>query len=318
MSAMQMLKKSVLLFSDALCALPEKAAASLAAGAGLAAWHAWRSERRRLENCIDRVYFRLNRRPPAKVDLIVKQAFVHFSLVVCELLRFPLLTAEHLAAKVDLTELENLDAAIRKGRGAILALPHIGNWEVLGAAIAHAGYPINSFFLSQKEDELGGLLDHFRSYSGIILHDRDRGGVKALKALKAGELLGMIADQDGANNGVYTDFLGHWVSMPAGPANWSLKTGAALVPLYSLRQGHSFSYRAEFLQALPDEPGKNYQEQVIARTQKLVNWMENLILSNPHQYLWFYDRFKPRHEAWLAAEKKRGGQMWHGTARYGA
>ncbi|HNX75377.1 MAG TPA: lysophospholipid acyltransferase family protein [Candidatus Rifleibacterium sp.] len=317
MSAMQMLKKSVLLLSKAFCHLPERPAAALASGAGVAAWLTARSERLRIEDCLDRVYFRLKRRPPAPIPFIVKQGFIHFALVACELLRFPQLSKEKLATLVTFNNIAALDEVVKQGRGGILALPHIGNWELLGAAIAHAGYSLNSFFLSQKEDEIGGLLDHFRSYSAIKLHDRDRGGVKALKALRAGELLGMIADQDGANNGVYLDFLGHWVSMPAGPANWSLKTGAALMPLFSLRQGHTFNYQAHFLAPVADEERGTYQERVIARTLRLTRWMENLILAHPHQYLWFYDRFKPRHEAWVTAEKTRNGQMWHGEPRYG-
>lgn len=318
MPALQMLKRAVLIFSKVLCKLPEKAAGALAVSTGLAAWQVWQGERQRLEDCIDRVYYRLKRQPPANVKIIVKKAFVHFSLVGCELLRYPQLTSAQLADKITFNHRENLDAAVSKGRGVIMALPHIGNWEILGAAIANAGYKLNSFFLSQKEDEIGGLLDHFRSYSGIILHDRDRGGIKALKALRAGELLGMIADQDGANNGVYMDFLGHWVSMPAGPANWSLKTGAAFVPLYSLRQGNSFSFQASFLPAMVDDETGTYNEKVIARTVKMARWMEELILAHPHQYLWFYDRFKPRHEAWITAEKEKSGQMWHGTPRYGS
>jgi KDO2-lipid IV(A) lauroyltransferase len=317
MSAMQILKKSALMFSRTFCTLPEKAAASLAVSSGLAAWITWKSERHRIENCLDRVYFRLNRRPPASIDKIVRQCFIHFSLVICELLRFPLLNQAQLDRRVPLGSREGLDAAVKEGRGVILALPHIGNWEILGASLAHSGYRINSFFLSQKEDELGGLLDHFRSYSGIILHDRDRGGVKALKGLRSGELLGMIADQDGANNGVYMDFLGHWVSMPAGPANWSLKTGAPLVPLYALRQNCSFYYQTCFLPAMPEEQQQTHHEKVIARTVRLARWMENIILTHPQQYLWFYDRFKPRHEAWITSEKLRNGQMWHQQPRYG-
>ena len=318
MPPLKLIRQAALGLSGVVCRLPEKAAATLAVTMGLALWYSWRSERIRLEDCIDRVYFRMNRQPPADIPSIVKRAFIHFALVSCELLRFPLLSADQLADKVHFRQRENIDRALAAGKGIILALPHIGNWEILGAAIAHAGYPLNSFYLSQKEDELGGLLDHFRSYSGIILHDRDRGGVKALKALRSGGILGMIADQDGANNGVYLDFLGHWVSMPAGPANWSLKTGAALMPLFSLRKGVTMSYEASFLPAFADIETGSYNERVISRTLKMVRWMEELILANPHQYLWFYDRFKPRHEAWITAEKRKNGQMCHGMPRYGS
>lgn len=317
MPSLKLLKQAVLGFSRVLCQLPETPGRALAVGIGLASWHAWRSERRRLEDCVNRVYFRLNRPLPAPVHDIVRQAFVHYALVGYELLIFPRLTAAELAQKVTLHNTENISAALEKGRGVIMTLPHIGNWELLGAALAHAGYPLHSFFLAQKEDELGGLLDHFRGYSGITLYDRDRGGIKALKALRHGNILGMIADQDGANNGVYMNFLGHWISMPAGPANWSLKTGATLMPLYALRQGNSAHYDGYMLPAIESRETGTHSQQVIARTLRLSRWMEELILRHPQQYLWFYDRFKPRHEAWITAEKNKSGQMWHGKPRYG-
>ena len=318
MSGLEQLKKCVIGCSHLLCNLPEKPGRVLAAALGLVAWQAWRSERTRIENCIDRIYFRMHRQPPDTVKNIVRKAFVHFSLVTYELLRFPTLNQALLEQRVTLSGREIIDQELNRGKGVILALPHIGNWEILGAAIARAGYPLNSFYLAQKADEIGGLLDHFRNYSGIILHDRDRGGVKALKALRNGGILGMIADQDGARNGVYMDFLGHWVSMPAGPANWSLKTGAALLPLYSLRCGHSAQYQAGFLKPVSEDSGADYNARVISRTVALARWMEEIILQHPDQYLWFYDRFKPRHEGWLAAEKKKSGQMFHGEPRYGS
>jgi KDO2-lipid IV(A) lauroyltransferase len=282
------------------------------------AWLLWRSERLRIINTIDRVYNRLQIAPPANLNLIVKRVFLHFALNIFEIMRFPVISSAELERKVIFHDIENLDQALNKGRGVIFALPHIGNWEILGAAIAKKGYKLNSFYLAQKTDELGSLLDHFRSFSGILLHDRDRGGIKALKALKKGEILGMIADQDGANQGVYLDFLGHFVSVPAGPANWSLKTGAVLVPLYSLRRGLSNTFDAWFLPGFTPEEAKNHQQKVVKRTLKLCNWMQQLIMENPHQYLWFYDRFKPRHHKWLANVKKKQGEMYHGEPHYGS
>ena len=107
--------------------------------------------------------------------------------------------------------------------------------------------------MAQKDGGIGEILDHFRTYSKIVLHDRDRGGVAALRALKKNEILGMIADQDGNKNGIYTDFLRHWVSVPAGPANWSLKTGADLLPLYSFAQKCPLTTMKLFLKPFEEE-----------------------------------------------------------------
>jgi len=296
---------------------PEGSARVFAAGAGLLASRIWRRERNRLAETIDRVYHKLGKSFPIPLEKMIDHVFIHFSLNLLEIMNYPKLSKSDFAARFEFEGMNHLHEALAKGKGVILAVPHIGNWEMLGAAIAARGFPLHSFYLSQKEDVFGVVLDYFRSYSGIILHDRDRAAVGGLRALKNGEILGMISDQDGGNQGVYTDFLGHWVSMPAGPANWSLKTGAVVIPLYSLRIGRSARFISRFLPPLPDEPSASRDEMLVSRTLRLIRWMEEIILAHPDQYLWFYDRFKPRHEKYIAKLKASGYRMRHGEACYG-
>lgn len=311
-----LLSRLVDVVSKVACRVPECVGRPAAVAIGWAAARAWTGERARLRGTIDRVYNRVHRPIPRPVDKIIDRMFAHFALNIYELLRYPVLTTDDLVESFDLQGMGHFETALARKRGVILAVPHLGNWELLGAAIAHRGYPLHSFYLAQKEDEVGGLLDQFRVYSRIMLHDRDRGGVSALKALKKGEILGMIADQDGGNLGVYMDFLGHWVSMPAGIANWSLKTGASVVPLFSLRHGLSRRYTGWFQPALAEPPGIDHTEKSIARTVDIAKWFESVILEHPEQYLWFYDRFKPRHEAYTARMKSAGVAMRRGGTAY--
>ncbi|MCK9456555.1 MAG: lysophospholipid acyltransferase family protein [Candidatus Riflebacteria bacterium] len=313
-----MIRRTIFSASNLLCRLPEKYAAIFAASVGLAAYNLTITERNKIFDKIDRIYNRANTDLPMPLEQIVKRVYINFAMVLVELLRYPILTSEDLNKKFTFTGLENLNNSLSKNKGVILALPHLGNWEYLGAAIVNKGYKLNSFYLAQKDGGIGEILDHFRTYSKIVLHDRDRGGMAALRALKKNEILGMIADQDGNKNGIYTDFLRHWVSVPAGPANWSLKTGADLLPLYSLRKKMSFNYDAFFLKPFEEEKDAPLPEMAMSRTVKMCNWMEDLILRHPHQYLWFYDRFKARHEAWTTSELNSKEQMCHGTARYTA
>lgn len=302
--------------SSVACRIPEYVGRPTAVAIGWAAARAWRGERARLRETIGRVYHRVHRPLPRPVDWIIDRLFAHFALNIYELLRYPVLASGDLIKTFRFHGLEHLEAALARKRGVILAVPHLGNWELLGAALAHRGYPLHSFYLAQKEDEVGGLLDRFRVHSRIVLHDRDRGAVSALKALKKGEILGMIADQDGGNLGIYMDFLGHWVSMPAGIANWSLKTGAAVVPLFSLRQGLTSLYSGRFCPALAEPPGADHTEKSVARTVDIARWFESVILEHPEQYLWFYDRFKPRHEGYTARMKSAGIPMRRGGTAY--
>lgn len=311
-----MIFRLVTALSRVACVMPEPVVRMVAVGLGWATAQAWRTERMRQTEVIERVYHRAGRPIPKPVPAIIDRCFAHFALNLAEMLRYPLVSEDWFLDRWKFHDEAYLQEALAVGKGVILSVPHLGSWEFLGAAIAHRGYPMHSVYLEQKEGSLGAALDHFRHYSRIILHDRDRGGMGALKALKKGEILGMIPDQDGGNHGVYVDFLGHWVSMPAGPANWSLKTGSALVPLYSLRRGLSPTFDAWFFPALPAATGDTHEERVIKRTRDLMSFMEKLILDHPEQYLWQYDRFRPRHHEYVAALKLEGARMRGGEAYY--
>jgi KDO2-lipid IV(A) lauroyltransferase len=312
-----MLKQAFLKLSDLACTLPEHVGRSCAGAIGLLAAKAAGTQKKQLIETIDRVYHRFGKTPPRPMEQIVDQLYVHFALNAYEMLRAPIYSSPMLEKTFEFEGWEHVDEALQRKKGLILVVPHIGNWELLGAAIAFRGYKLHSFYMAQKENDLGALLDHLRGHFRIRLHDRDRAGIGGLKALKSGEVLGMIADQDGGNLAIYGDFLRHWVSIPAGPANWSLKTGAPIIPLYSLRIGRTARYRAKFFPPLPEEHGSDHEERMIQRTRRILDWMEPIILEHPHQYLWFYDRFRPRHEGHIARLKKAGLVMRHGEMVYG-
>jgi KDO2-lipid IV(A) lauroyltransferase len=312
-----MINSAIRQFSAMTCHLPEATGRRWALAWGMLLSKVWLSERRFLAETIDRVYFRMNRPLPRPVSEIIDRMFMHFALCLFEILRFPKLSPEHLDSVFSFKDFDLVDRAVKAGKGVILTLPHIGNWELLGSAIAYRGYRLHSFFMAQKEDDFGSLLDYFRGFTHITLHDRDRGGLGALKALKKGELLGMIADQDGGNQAIYCSFLGHFVSFPAGPANWSLKTGAAVIPLFALRRGLSRHYSARFLPPLGEVSGKTHEERVLQRATQQIRWMEELILAHPEQYLWFYNRFKPRHEGYISRMKQAGMKMVNPGLTYG-
>ncbi|HNV68439.1 MAG TPA: lysophospholipid acyltransferase family protein [Candidatus Ozemobacteraceae bacterium] len=312
-----MIHRLGLTLSRLACHLPDTVGRRLAVGLGWTAAALLLHERRNLQETIDRVYTRVGRPLPMPLSEIVNRVFPHFALNLYEILRYPLVTRDLLVRRFHVHGREHFETALQRGKGVILVVPHLGNWETLGEYLAHYGYPLHSFYLAQKEDHLGSLLDHFRTYSRIVLHDRDRGLVSALRTLKRGEVLGMISDQDGGNYGVYLDFLGHWVSLPAGPANWSLRTGASVVRLYCLRRGLSADFDAWFLPALPAVEGTDHEACVQVRTKHMADWMQEIILRYPHQYLWFYHRFKPRHEAQMSRLKQSGHRMRTGMTAYG-
>jgi len=314
-----LLKRTAKLLSKIVSLLPESFVRMLAESFGLLLWLFWVKERLRLKREIDRIYFRMRQKPPMPVDLIVKRTFIHFAYVFFDFLRIPAYSFNDFKSKFSIEGLkEILDEHVNNGKGLIFVLPHIGNWELLGAFLAHGGYPLNSFYMAQKEDLIGELIEYFRSFTKIRLHDRDRGLAGAYRALLKGGFLAMIADQDGSDAGVYMDFLGHWVSVPPGPANWSIKAKVPIYLIYSLRKPGTFTYEGKIFKLdYEDLEGLSHQEAVIKVTQIMAQKMERIILEYPDNYLWFYDRFKPRHEAKIAKYRQERGQMTEGVPQYG-
>jgi KDO2-lipid IV(A) lauroyltransferase len=311
------LRWAIVLLAKVSCFVPETIGRVCVGFIGLAL-HLISLRRSHLFASIDRVYYRAEKKSPQPLFIIIKRLFLHFALTGYELLRLPLYDKAFIEEIFIFEGWEHVETALKKNKGLILVVPHIGNWELLGAAITLKGYKLHSFVVGdQKKSILGETLNYLREYSQVTLHDRDRESIGALRALKAGAILAMIAYQDGGAHGIYCDFLNHWVSIPAGPANWSLKIDTPIINAHCLRIGNSRRFRAVFSEPLPVEAGQTHEMRMLSRTKKILTWMETVILQNPHQYLWFYDRFRPRHEAHIAKLKQSGGQMLHGEMRCG-
>lgn len=225
-----------------------------------------------------------------------RDIFYSHLLIISEVIRLADMTPHEVDSLVKIRCDKNLQMVLKRGKGALLVIPHFGNWEVLGAALAVKGYDIHSFYMDQSLKKLEAYLNRIRLFFGIKLIDRDdiRG---AARALKKNALLGVIADQDGGPNGVYLRFMGRPVSAPRGAAALARMTGAGIVPTHIIRKPDN-SFEIVFGKELNTDilyklnrNKKLFEEQI---TRKIYEYYESLIVSCPEQWLWFYNRFKKR------------------------
>jgi KDO2-lipid IV(A) lauroyltransferase len=122
---------------------------------------------------------------------------------------------------------------IAAGRGAIVALPHAGNWDAAGAWVAANGWPITTVAERLKpEGVYEKFLDFRRSLGMEIIPTRggERPAFDILEErLRQSTIVPLLADRDLTAKGIEVDFFGGRTKMPAGPAALALRTGA---PLY--------------------------------------------------------------------------------------
>src|SRR5438132_10466602 len=75
------------------------------------------------------------------LDRAVRASFESYGRYWVESLRTPHLTPQELDSRMSWHGVGHLEDAVTGGKGAIIALPHLGGWDQGGAWLCHVGYP---------------------------------------------------------------------------------------------------------------------------------------------------------------------------------
>jgi lauroyl/myristoyl acyltransferase len=172
--------------------------------------------------------------PDADFDDLVRAALRSYARYWLEAFRLPALSRDEILRSFRLENEELLAADIASGRGAVVALPHAGNWDLAGAWVAAKGWPITTVAERLKPERLYERFLAFRRGLGMEILPLTGGARPVLDVLderiRAGGVVPLLADRDLSARGVEVDFFGGRTRMPPGPALLALRTGA---PLYT-------------------------------------------------------------------------------------
>ncbi|MFH1227066.1 MAG: lysophospholipid acyltransferase family protein [Planctomycetota bacterium] len=186
-----------------------------------------------------------------------------------------------------------LKEAINSGRGTILVSGHLGNWEMGIAALALAGYPINCVVFKQINPYLDNLINRYRTGCGIkIMYSR--GAInRCVEALNKREIVLMLIDQTGRDEGVMADFFGRQAPAMWGPANLMIKTSASIIPFACVsRRPGELDYLITFLPKIEYKQTGDKNRDIQCITQLYIKGIELLIRKYPEQWIWFHRRWK--------------------------
>lgn len=212
---------------------------------------------------------------------------------LAELMRFPRMSRTDILNLVEFKGREHFDRALKEGRGAMLITAHFGNWELYGAAIASAGYPLSMVVYPQHNLRVDGRLNQLRRSKGSeIIYKRDAAR-EIFRALRQNRFVAVLIDQDAGADGIFCDFLGHPASTPRGPALLAYKTGAPLIPGAIVRQagGRHIGYVHGLV--YPDT-SKPADVELIRITSQLNRIISGYVLEHPDHWYWVHRRWKTR------------------------
>ncbi len=182
---------------------------------------------------------------------------------------------------------ECVEQARAQGRGVLYLTPHLGCFEV-SAQIAASWGPITVLYREPRKAWLAELVQA-RQRDNLRIAPATMAGMRPLlRALRAGEAVGMLPDQaPSAGEGVWAPFFGRPAYTMTLPARLVQLTGARIVLAFAERLPRGAGYHLHLRaldEVLPDEP--------TAAAARINRAIEELIEMHPSQYLWGYNRYK--------------------------
>jgi len=191
--------------------------------------------------------------------------------------------------------IEYLQEALNKGKGVSVITPHLGNWELMAHFASIAGFPVNVIAKKLYDPRLDNLVLSLRNNYGIktIFRDETSTGKKILKALKRGEILGMLIDQDTKVEGVYVRFFNQLCYTPSGAANLALRTGAQVL-FCTISRNTNRKHSIRFYPPLRTVRTLDKQNDIVTNTQIYSHLIEASIRKYPDQWVWMHQRWKTK------------------------
>jgi KDO2-lipid IV(A) lauroyltransferase len=249
---------------------------------GVVLSRAMAGRRRMLERHLRRVHG--GGLPEAELQRQVRQAFRSYARYWMESFRLPGTTPGELDDGMSWEGVGHLDTVLADGKGAIIALPHLGGWDFGGAWFCALGYKVTVVAERVDPPELFDWFIEMRNDLGMtVVPLGPEAGTAVLRALKHGDVVGLISDRDILGTGVEVEFFGERTTLPSGPATLALRTGAPILPAaiyFRGRRGHHGVMRPP----IPVERTGRLRDDVARVTQLLARELEELIRIAPDQW----------------------------------
>jgi KDO2-lipid IV(A) lauroyltransferase len=235
---------------------------------------------------VERNLERVHQHPmsPGERTRAVAGTFDSYGRYFYELFRLPGATPEWLDANTEEHGFHHIRDALTLGRGVVLALPHLGNWDFAGAWLAAQDVTVSVVAEPVEPPELFDWFVRTRRELGMrVIPLSGHAGSDVLAALRDNHAVCLLCDRDLTGDGVPVEFFGERTTMPGGPALTALRSGAPLIPVgcYFLPRGRQ---RLEIGPPLPTERTAGIRVDVARVTQALAHRFEALIREAPEHW----------------------------------
>ncbi|MBW3593502.1 MAG: phosphatidylinositol mannoside acyltransferase, partial [Actinobacteria bacterium] len=125
---------------------------------------------------------------------------------------------------------ENIEAVRARGKGAIVVVGHLGNWDAGGAWIGATGRRLVTVAEPLRPRRMFDFFVDHRAALGMTIYPAEKGVTsKLIEELDTGAVVAILGDRDLKGTGPEIDFFGEPATFPVGAAAMALKSGVPLL-----------------------------------------------------------------------------------------
>jgi phosphatidylinositol dimannoside acyltransferase len=201
---------------------------------------------------------------------------------------------DRIRAAMPFDGLDRVRKLLDDGQGVLAVVPHMGNWDAAGRALAAHGVTVLSVAERLRPEALYELfLRHRRELGMEIIGLVDDGDVarKLTNALRDGRFVALVADRDLSGGGVDVEMFGRRRKLPAGPAVLALRSGAPVVvaEIYETPDG----WRCTLNDPIEPSPTGDRRADVESLTREIASGFELGIAASPPDWHLFQPGWPP-------------------------
>jgi len=231
--------------------------------------------------------------PSHECEHIARLSFVNLGRTLVEFILLPKTTPQLAMHLMRYDGYHHLEDALAQGKGSIVVTGHFGSWEFCGAGFAFRGNPTSFVVGKQKNLGVNALMNRARAAAGLGLIELEEAARGMLKALHQNQIVCLLADQDAGRDGIFVPFLGRPASTTRGPALFAIKSGAPIVPCFTVRLSplEHMVYVTEPIYGDPNAPREAEELRMMTEFNRRLG---HFALMYPEQYYWMHRRFKTK------------------------
>jgi KDO2-lipid IV(A) lauroyltransferase len=271
-------------------ALPERWSYRFASFAGVMQARLAKKKRHQVEKNLARITGEPAESP--RVQRLVLDAYRSYARYWLETFSLVLRDRDFFLERVYCPSQDNIDKVLARGKGAVVVVGHLGNWDAAGAWVGARGNRLVTIAEVLKPRRMFDFFVEHRARLGMKIYPAQAGVTDDIvREVEGGAVVAILGDRDLKGTGPEVSLFGEKVTLPGGPASIALRAGVPVMVagVWGMKRADGTpGWEAEISAPieLPDDydPANITREQIVELTRRYAPVLEELIARRPEEW----------------------------------